>query len=220
MSNNINCIWYIIDEKKDEIELNDIYKNLPIIYIGFKGKIEEKTKNVENFEIISENNLNVINNFLIEIYNINNEYLMRLIEKTVLNMIFTNYRINIENKAKDILSNCVMRKINFSFGNKISNFFILNKQIMPIIFKQFLNLKKLPDYIQTNYKKFLRDYQTYLEDKENSYFSEFISKNSNELKKKNKNKDDKLDNKLLDNMFTFMNENIINKDNKKENKNK
>ena len=91
---------------------------------------------------------------------------------------------------------------------------------MPMIFKQFLNLKKLSDYIQTNYKKFLRDYQTYLEEKENSYFSEFISKNSNELKKKNKNKDDKLDNKLLDNMFTFMSENAINKDNKKENKNK
>ena len=230
LSNNINCIWYIIDEKKNEITFNDIYKNLPIIYIGFKGKIAEETKNLENFEINSENNLNVINNFLIEIHNINdkiekdkkqfNEFFMRLIEKTVLNIIFTNYRINIENKAKDILSSYVMPRINFSFGNKISNFYILNKQIMPIIFKQFLNLKKLPNYIQTNYKKFLHDYHTYLEEQENSYFSEFISKNSKELKKKSKNKDDKLDNKLLYNMFSFMSENEKNKDDKKENKKK
>ena len=230
LSNNINCIWYIIDEKKNEITLNDIYKNLPIICIGFKEQIVEKTKNLENTETNSENILKVINNFLIEKYNINkkieenkqyfNEFFMRLIEKTVLNIIFTNYRNNIENKAKDILSNYVMPRINFSFGNKISNFYILNKQIMPIIFKQFLNLKNLPNYIQTNYKKFLHDYHTYLEDKEKSYYSEFISKNSNELKKKSKNKDDKLDNKLLDNMFTFMSENEKNKDNKKKNKNK
>ena len=225
INTNISCIWYIIDEQKKKIEVNDVYKNLPIIYIGLKGKVDpENIYNLEKADKRQEKNLDLLDNYLIDIDIIKeeickskkgtneidlNEYFMRLIEKSILNIIFNNFRIIIENKEKEILD-IVLPRINFMFGNEIKNFYNLNKQIMPIIFQKFLNLKKLPNYIQQKYRQILLDYQKYLEDKEKSYFSEFLLKNSNQFNKKSKDKskDDIILNKMFEKMVSYISEKL------------
>ena len=217
--NNINCIWYIMDQEKNDIKLKDMCKNVPIIYIGFKGKVNENTKIVEKLDENTENDFKVFDNFLIKYFNIYEEieknkkiiyeYFMRLIEKTLLYIMYNRFKNNIENKANDIISDNVLKRIEFAFGNKISDFYIFNKQTIQIIFKKFLNLKKLPKYVLTQSKELLLDCKNNLEEEKDLYFEEFFSKNIKELQKgKNKSKDrnEIIEYKILENMKNFMDE--------------
>ena len=222
--NCINCIWYVIDEDFNEINTKELKTNntsgsIPIIYIGFKNKIDPEKRKLFNKSSISNDNINIFNFSILSSYIIDDnqfneeinknkinskEYFMNLIEKTILNLLVKDKQSQIENKAKKVLET-IMPRINFKFGNKIKNLAVLNDQIIKIVFKKFLFENNLPNSVQIKYKKMLKDYQKHMENREKSYFSEFLSKYSKVGKKNaNKDKDEILKNKILEKMIIYI----------------
>lgn len=211
LNNNINCIWYFIEE---EIQNNDIKNiktdnlsnNIPIIYIHFKDIINKEKKQISSNLNISNENINnnyyyiFENHHIIDINKINEqfnkninckleikEYFLNLIEKSILNILIKDNEFKIETKYKNILDIIDKRTKNFAFGNKINNLSNFNYQIVYKIFKEFLFEKDLPKSVKKNIKKILHYYQKYLESLQNSYFSLLFSRIKSNLKDKYRN---------------------------------
>lgn len=238
---DINCIWYIIDEDLNEINTKELKTNnksgnIPIIYIGFKDKIEPEKIKLFNNPNNSDDNINIFHfgilfSYIIDIDQLNEEieknkikskeYFMRLIEKTTLNLLVIDNQTQLENKAKKVLD-IILPRIDFEFGNKIKSLAVFNNQIIQIAFKKFLFEKNLPNSVQIKYKKMLKNYQKYMENREKSYFSEFLSKYGKYKKNKNGDKEEILNNKILEKMILYIKENTFecedNEQEKKKNK--
>ena len=82
------------------------------------------------------------------------KYLFDLFEKTVLNIIITKFKTDIENKSNEIRKEIFTQNRQFSFGNEIDSLYIMNLQIIQTIFKKFIG-KRLPDSI----KNIIKGYQ-------------------------------------------------------------
>jgi len=255
---NINCIWYFIEAQIKDIDIKNIKtdnlsNNIPIIYIHFKDKIiKEKIELSSNLNIYDDNidnNNYIIENHIIDIkeiieqYKKNNEnikeYFINLIEKSILNILIKDNEFKLEDKSKGILD-IILPRINFAFGNTINNLSNLNSQIIYIIFKEFLFEKEIPKSVKKKYIKLLHNYQKYLENRQNIYFSILLLKNNSVLKSLYRNMNNKINYKLINNDFKnkeeeekgkliqeinnktilFINEVKIINDDKKENKTK
>ena len=201
---NINCIWFFIDEEIQEIEYNDEMKNnnnniktnnksgsIPIIYIHYKKNIEpERIKKFDDYKIsINELNKDYIksfNNHIIDFNQIGNnvekEYYLCLIEKSIFNILMKDNEFKVENKSKEILDEILRRTTKFLFGNKITYLANLNKQIILYTFKNLLfDKNNVPDLVKEKSYELLQNYQKYLENRKKSSFSIFMSKNNNEI---------------------------------------
>ena len=201
---NINCIWFFIDEEMQGIECIDETKNnnnnkiktnntsgsIPIIYIHYKKNIEpERIKKFDDYNIsINELNKNYIksfNNHIIDFNQIGNiiekEYYLCLIEKSIFNILMKDNEFKVENKSKEILDK-ILTRTNFLFGNKITYLADLNNQIILKTFKNFLfDKNNVPDIVKEKSNKLLQNYQKYLEKRKKSSFSIFMSKNNDEI---------------------------------------
>ena len=195
---NINCIWYFIDEENQEKNINiSNYKTnnlsgmIPIINIHYKNEIKpEKIKKYDDNEIsvknLNENYINYFNNHIIDINQIDNnvekEYYLCLIEKSIFNILMKDNEFKMEKKSKEILEKILQRIKNFVFGNKITNLVNLNDQIILYTFKKYLfNKSNVPENVKQQYTKLLKNYQIYLENRKKSSYSSFITKINNEI---------------------------------------
>ena len=230
---NINFIWNIIDEKIQKIKtkdnnLNTLLESKPIIYIGFKNNVRPETLHNFSNSMFSEENFDdmkyhIMDSFVIDKEQINeeikdnnnkniNEIFMQLIKKSLLFLLIQENRSQMQSVIDNIYDSTFTR-IRFLFGNSIKNFQDFNFQITPIIFKKMLfENKKLPNSVRIKCSLLLDNYQKYLERKQKSYFSEFLSNNESMFKAEN----DNVKRELCENMASFINEKIYEEDNEKK----
>ena len=189
----INCIWYFNKEPNQnkenktnfEFNTNNLCKEIPIINIYFKNKISNE--NIETFYRLNIPKINLsysklFSNHIIDSNDLNEkakEYILNLIEKTIINILIKNNKFNLEEKVKNIKE--ISLKKTVCFGNKINNLSILNIQIFDHIFKQFLIGDIVPNSLRKKYKEILHIYQNYLESRAISYYSLLLSKNIEDL---------------------------------------
>ena len=170
-NNNIDCIWEFIEVSKKDITNSPNTSNttdtpnttntpnksndIPIIYIYFKDDLDLKLVDIFSNLNKSVDNLNknrLFTNHIID--NNDKKYLFDLFEKTVLNIIITKFKTDIENKSNEIRKEIFTQNRQFSFGNEIDSLYIMNLQIIQTIFKKFIG-KRLPDSI----KNIIKGYQ-------------------------------------------------------------
>lgn len=184
----INCIWYFHKEPNKNIEnkinyelptTNNLCNEIPIINIYYKNKLSND--NIETFyrlNIRKEkfNYSKLFSNHIIESDNLNEKFILNLIEKTIINILIKNNEFVLEEKAINIKE--ISQKKYFCFGNKINNLSILDIQMLDYIFKKFLLANNIPNSIRKKYKNILHMYQEYLENHSKSYYSMLLSKNN------------------------------------------
>ena len=244
LNDKINCIWYIISQEIKEIDTKQFSTNnksndIPIVYIYFKHKIDHEkyniisdfniNENIDNCFHLNDSHIIDINNITDEkgkIKEINNKeiednfkkYLFNLLEKTLMNILIKDNEFKEDNKSKEVL-NIILPRLNFIFGNKINNFYNLNKQIIAAIFRKYIfNNGSLPDSIKKKYRQILKDYQKYLIQKQKISFSEFLDKNGNDFfedKITNNKKEEESLKKLKKEMISYLKK--VNDDNDEEN---
>ena len=203
--NKINCIWNFIDKEnsdsnsKIEIDSN-LYNNSPIIYIHFKDKIQpdkvEIISNIKNsLQDFIKNNIKYFNVHIIDlnkviselskdntnnICNINLQEIFLNLEKSIINILMSKNEFNIEKKSKEI-SDIILRKINFESGNKINKIISLNNSLIQRIFKIFLFQNNLPPSVKDGILRILNNYQKYIGNRKDFYFSRILIKTCNDL---------------------------------------
>jgi hypothetical protein len=175
----------------NNIKTNNKSGSIPIIYIHYKKNIEpERIKKFDDYKIsINELNKDYIksfNNHIIDFNQIGNnvekEYYLCLIEKSIFNILMKDNEFKVENKSKEILDEILRRTTKFLFGNKITYLANLNKQIILYTFKNLLfDKNNVPDLVKEKSYELLQNYQKYLENRKKSSFSIFMSKNNNEI---------------------------------------
>ena len=201
-----DCIWNFVNQDSEEEDNNneyknnfknkEKYKNIPILNIYFKDQIEPgkigKYSDL-NISLKNANYMKLITDYIIDINQINEEIknnknisdikkpFLNLIEKTCLNILIKNHEIENNNKSKEIINFIEAKIDNFSFGNKIMNLAIMNNQITQFIFKKFFFEKKLANSIKKISKEFLQNYQTFLENRKNSFFSSIFLNVKNQM---------------------------------------
>ena len=222
INENINFIWYIIDEKiQKEIKTNDDNLNIllitkPVIYIGFTSHRRPETEHTFSKSIFSDKNFDdmkyhIMDSFILDnIQNkIDKEIFMKLIKKSLLFLLIKENQIQIQNIINDIYD-ATFPTMRFLFGNSIQNLITFNLQITPVIFQKFLFKEKaLPDYVMKIYVILLGEYRKYLESKRNTYFEEFLSNNESLYK----NENDKVKKEICEIMIKYINEKIYEKNN-------
>ena len=97
--------------------------------------------------------------------------LLELVEKTVLNILIYKFNKNIENKSIEIRNEITAPNRNFYFGNEIDNLYIMDLQIIQIIFKKFIG-KRIPDSI----KNIIKGYQDNISKYKNTFLSDIFYK--------------------------------------------
>ena len=200
-----DCIWNFVNQDSEEDNNNEYknnfknkekYKNKPILNIYFKDRIEPgkigKYSDL-NISLKNANYMKLITDYIIDINQINEEIknnkniddikkpFLNLIEKTCLNILIKNHEIENNNKSKEIINFIEAKIDNFSFGNKIMNLAIMNNQITQFIFKKFFFEKKLPNSIKKISKEFLQNYQNFLKNRKNSFFSSIFLNVKNQM---------------------------------------
>ena len=212
LNDDIDCIWQFKDYTQSSDTVKDTSKSdetegnttscLPVVNVYFEDKIDP-----EQFESFSKLNISIknsnykrlFNNYIIDINKIseetnekktdNNEIneddkkkpILTLIDKTILNIVINYHEEIIKIKSKQILDK-VLSQTNFNFGNNISDLFVFNVQVNNIIFKQFLFPEKVPISVKKKNKQLLQNFQKYLENRKNTYFSNVLEKRD-EIKK-------------------------------------
>ena len=224
---NINFIWYIIDEKIRRIVTKDnnlkiLLETKPIIYIGYKDKVQVEKKHNFSASIFSDENFDkikyhIMDSFILEnnkTNEVNKKIFMKLIKKSLLFLLITKYKIEIQDII-NIIYDSILPRMRFLFGNNIKNLQIFNCQITPIVFKKLLLKEKLSNSIKQKYTKLLGEYQKYLEREQQNFFNEFLS-NKEDLYRKEK---DNIKKNICENMILFINKKIYEDDNENEKEN-
>ena len=187
----INCIWYFNKDpnhpKKNltKFNTNNISNEIPIISVYFKNKISNDNTEIFYRLNIPKNDLNYSDLFSNHIFYDNKlnektkEYFLNLIEKSIINILIKNNKFNIEKIAKEIKEKSQQR--HFCFGNKIKYLKVFNIQMLEQIFKELLFGNDLPKSARNKFKEILDIYQKCLENHENSYYSQLLIENNDNL---------------------------------------
>ena len=174
-----DCLWNFDKGEKEDIDKN----NIPIIYIYFKNSLSsEKIYLINNF---NKKYVKTFNNHIIDIDNKQN--FLNLFEKSMINILIKSNRNKTEKKSDEI-SGMIMSRIKFESGNEINKITSLNNSLIQAIFKKFVFQDKLSNFAKGKCLEILSIYQKYIESRRKSYYSSFITKCSNELIIKLRNK--------------------------------